>query len=81
MKPAATKRQTGSKQKTLPVVYILVADNFKDLGIHFHGQARMSMSNMGHTFCRGKALLDDLRQGINDTIVQVEETMHFRVHL
>ena len=60
------RRQTKS---TAPVVYILVADNFEDLGICFRGQSRISVSNMGRTFCPGKALSDDLRRGIIDTIV------------
>ena len=59
------RRQTKS---TAPVVYILVADNFEDLGICFRGQSRMSVSNMGRTFCPGKALSDDLRRGTIDTI-------------
>jgi len=52
-------RQTKS---TAPTVYILVADNFEDLGICFPGQSRMSVSNMGRTFCPGTALSFELRR-------------------
>jgi len=57
------------QKKTCSVVNTLVADNFEDLGICFHGYARMSVSNMERTFCPGKALSDGLRRGIIDTIV------------
>lgn len=76
MKAWEWKVRPATNENIAPViVYIIllgVTHNFGDLGIHFHDQARIPCLTWGVQFLIGKALSDDPRWGIINTIVENE---------